>query len=405
MPTPFYFHAPYLMQVTKSGSSLIHPRVQPVVFFALRQINIQDLEDLSKNLDTRFIETKRFSLADFGWHVIKEGTDSNDARIVQLKGIFEEIINTPWVYGDLNNIKTIHNRFNNLSFNGLHCVPSVLAHFNNVFTNNFEFNFLKSLLLERKFLDEIKSEGRNSFSFDINHFDRNHYSFIRNYIPDENVFKEAVKNINIFIDQDYNVDMLFMDRANSFCLNRNELKNCLQKAYHSNSNSNWYFTGSTKRPFIRKESINPQSIESLRWLCSKRQNPSESDFLTLSILRNCLLDKELKDSLECYLEGRRLFASGYNPYTLRDFIQAYKSALEKDQQASQNDMPFYELNLPDEELNPLKQEPMDVEEESSESEPMDIEMEPADDNLFENNANNVSTNIIKNHARENVSIS
>ena len=66
-------------------------------------------------------------------------------------------------------------------------------------------------------------------------------------------------------------------------------------------------------------------------------------------------------------------------------------------------MPFYALVLPDEELIPLKQEPMDIEEESSESEPMD--MEPAEDNLFENNANNVSTNIIKKHARENVSIS
>ena len=79
--------------------------------------------------------------------------------------------------------------------------------------------------------------------------------------------------------------------------------------------------------------------------------------------------------------------------TLVKLIQAYGKALEKDQQASQNDMPFYELDLPDEELIPLKQEPMD------------IEMEPAEDNLFENNANNVSTNIIKKHARENVSIS
>lgn len=134
-----------------------------IPFFALpglslAAINMQELEDFSKNLDTRFIETKRPSLADFGWHVIKEGADSNDNRIVQLKGIFEEIINTPWVYNNRNDIKTLQGRFNNLSFDGFYNIPCVLAHFRAVFKNNFEFNFLKSLLLERKILDEIKAD-------------------------------------------------------------------------------------------------------------------------------------------------------------------------------------------------------------------------------------------------------
>lgn len=180
-----------------------------ISFFALpglslAAINMEKLEAFSKNLDTRFIETKRSSLAEVGWYIIKEGADSTDDRIIQLKGIFEEIINTPWIYSkDMNGVKVIYDRFKDLSFTDSSNISDVLDHFNNVFTNNFEFNFLKSLFLERKFLDEIKT--------DVN-------AFISNHIPDEDVFKKELKNIEVFIDENYKVEMLFKDKANSFCL-------------------------------------------------------------------------------------------------------------------------------------------------------------------------------------------
>ena len=367
-----------------------------IPFFALpglslAAINMQELEDFSKNFDTRFIETKRPSLADFGWHVIKEGADSTDNRIVQLKGIFEGIINTPWVYNNRNDIKTIYDRFKSLSFDKLTSVSNVLDHFNKVFTDKFEFNFLKSLLLERKFLDEIKADENV-----LNDFIKSQGNqpvdcvFIRNHIPNENAFRESLKNIRVFIEEGYKVDMLFINKANSFCLNRNKLSDCLQKACASDINrETWnYHNNNYKIPLGE---ITAASIEPLRWLCTKRQNVSDSDFLALSILRNSLLDKELQLPLGWCL----IFDSNRNEslFYLAKFIKAYGEALEKDLQAAKKDIPFYELRLADEELEPSEPEPMDIEEEPAI--PNEVEREKpelAEVDWFENDSNNAFAN-------------
>lgn len=195
-----------------------------ILFFSLpglsfAAISMEKLEAFSKNLDTRFIETKRSSLAEVVWYIIKEGADCTDPRIIQLNDIFEKIIDTPWIYSkDMNDVKVIYDQFKDLSFTDSSNISNVLDHFNNIFTNNFEFNFLKSLFLERKFLDEIKTDVK---------------AFISNRILDEDVFKEELKKIEVFIDEYYKVGMLFKDRANSFCLDRRKLIGCLNSAHDS----------------------------------------------------------------------------------------------------------------------------------------------------------------------------
>lgn len=386
-----------------------------IPFFALpglslAAINMQELEDFSKNFDTRFIETKRPSLADFGWHVIKEGADSTDNRIVQLKGIFEEIINTPWVYNNRNDIKTIYDRFKSLSFDKLTSVSNVLDHFNKVFTDKFEFNFLKSLLLERKFLDELQTDQKvfNDFikSQGNQPVDCNKIAFIKNRISDKSAFRISLMYISEIINEGYSVDMIFKDRTNSFSLDRIELKKCVQKAQHS-------------QPI---KSV-PLTIEPLLWLCSKRKNPNESDFLALSILRNSLLDENLQKTLKTYfyptqphyyfcnkslyeLQKMQADLEHTNKSLLQpldgkflvDLIIYYRNALENNKDSVKKYIPFYELDFSDSELEPSELEPMDIEEEPEIPAEKEREKpEHTEDNLLKNNssnafANNESTN-------------
>ena len=181
-----------------------------------------------------------------------------------------------------------------------------------------------------------------------------------------------------------------MNKANSFCLDRDKLNDCLQKACASDINrENW----NKNNDYIKLPlgEITASSIEPLRWLCTKRQNVSDRDFLALSILRNSLLDKNLQTPL-------MVCSSNYpgqdlNDYYLADFIKAYGEALEKDLQAAKNDIPFYELRLADEELEPSEPEPMDVEEEPAI--PAEVEREKpelAEVDWFENDSNNAFAN-------------